>query len=851
MSIRLFLIKTLVSLALILQSIYCSSENLTGDELKKLLTEVDMLREFRYRDHVIIKTLEERLRQLEISTTPSLTTGSNLRSESSTPTILEGSSKSFVNPLEDRTNGKHRLHHRVRSGHGCESVGNFKKQRRAFRKLEHQLRRLQLDLAAVKSVRKRGVGVGEEAEGLRLETELLRTEIHRFQQDLESLRADREKDHAALAPLRVSQATNIWLQETVEQLRTEMSEMAKSFNVSVSLNRWQTHESNMALLRSDYDALQKEIETLQTLLEKNSASVDQLQTEMKDLRSHSQRLFVGYQHLSENVNSFKNEVGIRATSRRRASRKSAYQKNAKEKPLALRSLLRDYDSGDEGYDVTGYHKFRNVHRLRHHRRMKMEVTTMQRAMKAMVNKHAKIQREILWLKKNFTILNSTVQAFSQNIDRKESQITEQKKQQFPLVQQNIKYKEENESINQEFQETKTGFRTVTHIITAVDKLHSSIFRLFETLEVLEDRFDKSIQDLQKEVSKSGLDIAQIQSSFKVLREDQRDHHETLKTLKKNYSFLKTQNEVINQSLQECRTNNIDILQGVEIENLEYRVEEPEAQITNYQLKPDTLYNQVQAKICKSFLTAWVGQHKGLKHRIRNISTTLLQMRSDYSDLKSDISKLVGLLPKDCSMKEITMLPAQYKSGVYLIHPQGAESVFSVYCDMNTAGGYWTVIQRRVDGSQDFYRSWKDYKRGFGEQAGEYWLGNEVIHQITTSENCTLRVDMWDTFGSYRYAEYDLFHVANETDNYRLLIGGYHGNATDAMGNHNTMAFSTKDRDNDASSTHCAVYYSSGWWYNNCQYVNINGRFDIGLTWYDTDQHEWVQLTKVEMKLRHF
>lgn len=33
-----------------------------------------------------------------------------------------------------------------------------------------------------------------------------------------------------------------------------------------------------------------------------------------------------------------------------------------------------------------------------------------------------------------------------------------------------------------------------------------------------------------------------------------------------------------------------------------------------------------------------------------------------------------------------------------------------------------VIQRRQDGTVNFYRKWVDYKRGFGSAAGEYWLG---------------------------------------------------------------------------------------------------------------------------------
>ena len=44
-----------------------------------------------------------------------------------------------------------------------------------------------------------------------------------------------------------------------------------------------------------------------------------------------------------------------------------------------------------------------------------------------------------------------------------------------------------------------------------------------------------------------------------------------------------------------------------------------------------------------------------------------------------------------------------------------------------------VIQRREDGTVDFLREWKDYKHGFGNVAGEYWLGNEKIHLLTNQQ----------------------------------------------------------------------------------------------------------------------
>ena len=94
------------------------------------------------------------------------------------------------------------------------------------------------------------------------------------------------------------------------------------------------------------------------------------------------------------------------------------------------------------------------------------------------------------------------------------------------------------------------------------------------------------------------------------------------------------------------------------------------------------------------------------------------------------------------------------------------SAFDVFCDQTTAGGGWTVFQKRIDGSVDFNRHWSDYKHGFGNLSGEFWLGLERIHRLTSDNNSMLRVDMEDFEGGSAYAEYSFFGVRSEHDNYR-------------------------------------------------------------------------------------
>ncbi|XP_028411120.1 microfibril-associated glycoprotein 4-like [Dendronephthya gigantea] len=193
------------------------------------------------------------------------------------------------------------------------------------------------------------------------------------------------------------------------------------------------------------------------------------------------------------------------------------------------------------------------------------------------------------------------------------------------------------------------------------------------------------------------------------------------------------------------------------------------------------------------------------------------------------------------------------SGIYEIDPDGKGS-FKVFCDMTTSGGGWTVFQRRLDGSVDFYRGWQDYKQGFGNLSGEYWLGLDKIHMMTNILENELRIDMEDTSGNTTYAHYDSFNVSSENEKYKLNVGGYHGKAGDNLSYNDGMAFSTKDSDNDINlERNCAVDCKGAWWYRGCYHANLNGfnyygahtLFGDGINWGNAQY----SLTSTSMKMR--
>ena len=143
-----------------------------------------------------------------------------------------------------------------------------------------------------------------------------------------------------------------------------------------------------------------------------------------------------------------------------------------------------------------------------------------------------------------------------------------------------------------------------------------------------------------------------------------------------------------------------------------------------------------------------------------------------------------------------------------------------------------MIQQKVDGSDFFNRSWAEYKVGFGEPNGNYWRGNDVLSQLTQTGRYKVRFDLQARNGSWYWAEYSMFIVLNEANNYRLQVFGYSGNAGyNGFGQHNGMEFTTYDRDNDPwTNSHynnnCAVYMGGGCWFwycGFCDFNNVRGR----------------------------
>ncbi|EDV98376.1 GH23081 [Drosophila grimshawi] len=227
---------------------------------------------------------------------------------------------------------------------------------------------------------------------------------------------------------------------------------------------------------------------------------------------------------------------------------------------------------------------------------------------------------------------------------------------------------------------------------------------------------------------------------------------------------------------------------------------------------------------------------------------------------ADSVEKVDIVP---SLEESQQLPSScleaalfiHRSGIYeILVPSYSQQPFNVSCDEETQGGGWTTVLRREDGSVDFFLYWEDYKNGFGNLTGEFFIGLEKLHKMTKAVDQELLIVMEDFKGRKRFARYEQFVIGSEEEAFKLLtLGHFSGDAGDEMRDHAGQKFSTRDRDNDASENHCAEKYMGAWWYKACHFTHLTGQyndntFGRGIIWlYFTSAYE--SLKRVQMLIR--
>ena len=145
---------------------------------------------------------------------------------------------------------------------------------------------------------------------------------------------------------------------------------------------------------------------------------------------------------------------------------------------------------------------------------------------------------------------------------------------------------------------------------------------------------------------------------------------------------------------------------------------------------------------------------------------------------------------------------------------------------------WAVIQRRQNGTENFNRGWSEYREGFGDLNGEFWLGLEKIYRLTASaQDTNLYIDMTDLDNEDSYVYYGSFALGPVSTNYSLTLSGYAGTTPDAYNECANVSFVSFDNHiNGTGATNCTEGKTGGWWSSVmedghiCGSANLNGLY---------------------------
>ncbi|RFS89245.1 hypothetical protein CH426_25920, partial [Klebsiella aerogenes] len=98
------------------------------------------------------------------------------------------------------------------------------------------------------------------------------------------------------------------------------------------------------------------------------------------------------------------------------------------------------------------------------------------------------------------------------------------------------------------------------------------------------------------------------------------------------------------------------------------------------------------------------------NKITQLKQKTNQLASQCQEPCRDTVQILETTGRDC--QDIANKGARH-SGLYFIKPVKAKQQFLVYCEIDTFGNGWTVLQTRLDGSVDFNNVGGRFNEGFG------------------------------------------------------------------------------------------------------------------------------------------
>lgn len=338
--------------------------------------------------------------------------------------------------------------------------------------------------------------------------------------------------------------------------------------------------------------------------------------------------------------------------------------------------------------------------------------------------------------------------------------------------------------------------------------HRIVKPMFAYFEEVHHKLEKNNVEMENnndQMKKLGLEVASCSSKdtiIKLLEDKDETNRVLIQSLQQQVDLLAKANKKLENNLTDKQTKEIIEMK----EKFETAFKSQSETLAETQKKVIHLETEVMKSIHNS------NEIESLKQKMNNLTISIEKQNIELEKLKlkvNDNKKSVKKNPKSCKDIDIP--------GVHSITPF-TDITLQVLCNyVDLAGPGWTVILQRINGGVEFQRNWTTYQNGFGDFFdGDFFLGLEKIHRLTTDQPHELYIHMQRFNGTSYYARYEEFAISGEEDQYTLSkLIAFSGSTVDELHYSLNAKFTTFDRDNDSYSGNCANSLYGGWWYKDC------------------------------------
>ncbi|XP_017034204.1 angiopoietin-2 [Drosophila kikkawai] len=309
---------------------------------------------------------------------------------------------------------------------------------------------------------------------------------------------------------------------------------------------------------------------------------------------------------------------------------------------------------------------------------------------------------------------------------------------------------------------------------------------------------ESIDEIKSKVKDNNVDNfgAQLQEFECQAKQDSADSHEVDDNLEK-----------FQEQLDKCKKQN----ELLELKNSQLKVE----------------LDELKSKMIESQKI-----EEGLRKQVSELDNNFLSVSAKLKESSEKLAEFKLFSDSFPDKQETVVLNNTKNPKLKVIERDGLEPFISVIEAIPSAwSSGWIVIQRRINGNSSLSASRTDFENGFGDITASFWLGLNLIHELTTSQRHELYIKVVDCDGVTAYARYDHFEIGNKEENYKIKsLGSYSGNAGDVFRSHESASIKSYNNGQywhswwEASPTNCNL---NGMYNTSDQYGFFWGRLSLG------------------------